>query len=181
MQRQYLRKHRAWIYTGAIIAALSACLALTFMNAPSESDASASAPRDYDAIAREGVLRVTTEYNSVSFYVDGDTISGFNYELVEAFIEVKVTPQKGFGYDRVAEEIARHKEVRSLYLMSGAYDFAVIIEGRSLRSISRFVSERISTFECVLSTATHFILKKYKIEGALTANADEERRLSVQP
>lgn len=102
-------------------------------------------------------------------------------ELVEAFIEVKVTPQKGFGYDRVAEEIARHKEVRSLYLMSGAYDFAVIIEGRSLRSISRFVSERISTFECVLSTATHFILKKYKIEGALTANADEERRLSVQP
>lgn len=102
-------------------------------------------------------------------------------ELVEAFIEVKVTPQKGFGYDRVAEEIARHKEVRSLYLMSGAYDFAVIIEGRSLRSISRFVSERISTFECVLSTATHFILKKYKIEGALTVNADEERRLSVQP
>ncbi len=102
-------------------------------------------------------------------------------ELVEAFIEVKVTPQKGFGFDGVAEQIARHKEVKSLYLMSGAYDFAVIIEGKSLRSISRFVSERISTFDCVLSTATHFILKKYKIEGALTKNADEERRLSIQP
>ncbi len=102
-------------------------------------------------------------------------------ELVEAFIEVKVTPQKGFGFDRVAEEIAAHREVKSLYLMSGAYDFAVIIEGRSLKSISRFVSERISTFDCVLSTATHFILKKYKIEGAITKRDDEERRLSIQP
>ena len=102
-------------------------------------------------------------------------------ERVEAFIEVKVTPQKGYGFDRVAEEIAQHKEVKSLYLMSGAYDFAVIIEGKSLKSISRFVSERISTFDCVLSTATHFILKKYKIEGTVTRNSDEERRLSVQP
>ncbi len=102
-------------------------------------------------------------------------------ELVEAFIEVKVTPQKGFGFDRVAEEIAAHKEVKSLYLMSGAYDFAVIIEGKSLKSISRFVSERISTFDCVLSTATHFILKKYKIEGTQIKNGSEERRLSVQP
>lgn len=102
-------------------------------------------------------------------------------ERVEAFIEVKVTPQKGYGFDRVAEEISQHKEVKSLYLMSGAYDFAVIIEGKSLKSVSCFVSERISTFDCVLSTATHFILKKYKIEGTVTRNADEERRLSVQP
>lgn len=102
-------------------------------------------------------------------------------ECVEAFIEVKVTPQKGYGFDGVAEEIARHSEVKSLYLMSGAYDFAVIIEGRSLKSVSRFVSECISTFDCVISTATHFILKKYKIEGALTGRDDGERRLSVQP
>ncbi len=102
-------------------------------------------------------------------------------EFVEAFIEVKVTPQKGFGFDRVAEEIASHKEVKSLFLMSGAYDFAVIIEGKTLRSISRFVSERISTFDCVISTATHFILKKYKIEGALTTQSGDEGRLSVQP
>lgn len=102
-------------------------------------------------------------------------------EMVEALIEVKVTPQKGFGFDRVAEEIALYPEVKNLYLMSGAYDLAVIIEGKSLKSISRFVSERISTFDCVLSTATHFILKKYKIEGAATKNSDEVRRLSVQP
>lgn len=102
-------------------------------------------------------------------------------DLVEAFIEVKVTPKKGTGFDAVAEEISACSEVKSLYLMSGAYDFAVIVEGKSLRSISRFVSERISTYDCVLSTATHFILKKYKIEGVVTHRKAEERRLSVQP
>lgn len=102
-------------------------------------------------------------------------------DLVEAFIEVKVTPKKGTGFDTVAEEISACTEVKSLYLMSGAYDFAVIVEGKSLRNISRFVSERISTYDCVLSTATHFILKKYKIEGVVTHKKGEERRLSVQP
>lgn len=102
-------------------------------------------------------------------------------EMVEALIEVKVTPQKGFGFDRVAEEIAGYPEVKNLYLMSGAYDLAVIIEGKSLKSISRFVSERISTYECVISTATHFILKKYKIEGTLTHKNASQMRLSIQP
>lgn len=102
-------------------------------------------------------------------------------ELVEAFIEVKVTPQKGSGFDAVAEEIAACAEVKSLYLMSGAYDFAVIVEGKSLRDISRFVSERISTYACVLSTATHFILKKYKIEGTVTEGKTASMRLSIQP
>lgn len=100
-------------------------------------------------------------------------------ECVEALIEVKVTPQTGSGFDGVAEEIAQHAEVKNLYLMSGAYDFAVIVEASSVKSVSRFISECISTFECVLSTATHFILKKYKIEGALTKR-DKNRRLSVQ-
>lgn len=98
---------------------------------------------------------------------------------VEALIEVKVTPQSGSGFDGIAEEIARHDCVRSLYLMSGAYDFTVIAEGRSIKEISRFISECISTFECVLSTATHFILKKYKIEGAETKK-QPSGRLSVQ-
>lgn len=102
-------------------------------------------------------------------------------ELVEAFIEVKVTPQKGYGFDAVADEIAACPEVKSLYLMSGAYDFAVIVEGKSLRAISRFVSERISTYDCVLSTATHFILKKYKIEGTVTEKKMSSMRLSIQP
>lgn len=102
-------------------------------------------------------------------------------ERVEAFIEVKVTPQKGVGFDSIAQEISRYPEVRSVYLMSGTYDLAVIIEDKSLKSISRFVSERISTFDCVLSTATHFILKKYKIEGTETFEKEGERRLSIQP
>ncbi|MDE5788990.1 MAG: Lrp/AsnC family transcriptional regulator [Clostridia bacterium] len=99
---------------------------------------------------------------------------------VEALIEVKVTPQKGEGFDAIAREIAEHAEVKNLYLMSGGYDLAVIVEGKSLKSVSRFVSERISTYDTVLSTATHFILKKYKVEGALMKKTDENR-LSVQP
>lgn len=100
---------------------------------------------------------------------------------VEALIEVKVTPQRGAGFDAIAREIAEHPEVKTLYLMSGAYDLAVIVEGKSLKSVSRFVSERISTYESVLSTATHFILKKYKVEGALMKKGEETERLSVQP
>lgn len=105
----------------------------------------------------------------------------FDEDNVEALIEVKVTPRRGSGFDAIACEIAAHDEVQNLYLMSGAYDLAVIVRGRSLRSISRFVSERISTYDSVLSTATHFILKKYKVEGALMTRSEAEGRLSVQP
>lgn len=101
-------------------------------------------------------------------------------ELVEALIEVKVTPQRGHGFDMIAEEIASHGEVQNLYLMSGGYDLAVIVRGKSLRSISRFVSEKISTYETVISTATHFILKKYKVEGAMMTGREGTERLSVQ-
>ena len=100
--------------------------------------------------------------------------------LVEALIEVKVTPKKKEGFDGIAQQIAAFPEVKSVYLMSGAYDLAVFIQDRSLLQISRFVSERISTFDGVISTATHFILKKYKIEGALTEKQDADYRLSVQ-
>ncbi len=100
-------------------------------------------------------------------------------DFVEALIEVKVTPQRGHGFDMIAGEIAAHAEVKNLYLMSGAYDLAVIVQGKSLRSVSRFVSEKISTYDTVLSTATHFILKKYKVEGAMMRK-DGDSRLSVQ-
>lgn len=99
---------------------------------------------------------------------------------VEALIEVKVAPKKKEGFDGMAKQIATFPEVKAVYLMSGAYDLAVFIEGRTLQQVSRFVSERISTFDGVLSTATHFLLKKYKIEGALTEKEDEDKRLSVQ-
>lgn len=102
-------------------------------------------------------------------------------ETVEALIEVKVTPQKGQGFDALAEEISRYDEVTGLYLMSGAYDLAVFVAGKSLKSISRFVYEKISTFSGVTGTATHFILRKYKIEGNVTAKESGSKRLSVQP
>lgn len=100
--------------------------------------------------------------------------------VVSALIEVKVTPKKKEGFDGIATQIASFPEVKSVYLMSGAYDLAVFIEDRSLQQVSRFVSERISTFDGVISTATHFILKKYKIEGVVTEKADADLRLSVQ-
>ena len=100
--------------------------------------------------------------------------------LVEALIEVKVTPKKKEGFDGIAKQIASFPEVKAVYLMSGAYDLAVFIEDKTLQQVSRFVSERISTFDGVISTATHFILKKYKIEGALTEKEDEDYRLSIQ-
>ena len=100
--------------------------------------------------------------------------------LVSALIEVKVTPKKKDGFDGIAQQIASFPEVKSVYLMSGAYDLAVFIEDRSLQQVSRFVSERISTFDGVISTATHFILKKYKIEGVITEKADADYRLSIQ-
>ena len=100
--------------------------------------------------------------------------------LVEALIEVKVTPKKKEGFDGIAKQIASFPEVKAVYLMSGAYDLAVFIEDKTLQQVSRFVSERISTFDGVLSTATHFILKKYKIEGVQTEKENADYRLSIQ-
>ena len=100
-------------------------------------------------------------------------------ELVQALIEVKVSPQKTSGFDAIAAEIYGFAEVKSCYLMSGGYDLAVFIEGRTLRDVARFVSERLSTLDEVQSTATHFILKKYKIEGTVTEKEEGGRRISV--
>lgn len=100
--------------------------------------------------------------------------------LVEALIEVKVTPKKKEGFDGIAKQIASFPEVKSVYLMSGAYDLAVFVEDKSLQQVARFVSERISTFDGVISTATHFILKKYKIEGVVTEKEDADNRICIQ-
>ena len=101
--------------------------------------------------------------------------------LVSALIEVKVTPKKKEGFDGIAQQITAFPEVKSVYLMSGAYDLAVFVEDKTLQQVSRFVSERISTFDGVISTATHFILKKYKIEDVLTETEDADNRICVQP
>ena len=95
---------------------------------------------------------------------------------VEALIEVKVSPKKKEGFDGIAKQIAVFPEVKAVYLMSGAYDLAVFIEDKTLQQVARFVSERISTFDGVISTATHFILKKYKIEGVMTEKEDTDYR-----
>ena len=90
-------------------------------------------------------------------------------------------PQKSHGFDAIAEDIYNMEEVKSLYLMSGAYDLAVFVEGKSLRDVAMFVSERLSAMDTVLSTATHFILKKYKIEGTVVDTDERTSRLAVQP
>lgn len=102
-------------------------------------------------------------------------------ELVEALIEVKVSPQRGVGFDAIAEEIYRFDEVTSVYLMSGAYDLLVLVKGHNLKKLAEFVSEKLSTLEHVLSTATHFVLKKYKDNGVLLTGELPDDRLAVSP
>lgn len=97
-------------------------------------------------------------------------------EKVTALIEVRVTPQRGQGFDKIAERIYNYPEVRAVYLISGGYDLLVIIEEKTLREISNFVSDKLSTQESVLSTATHFILKKYKDHGTILAKKREDER-----
>jgi DNA-binding Lrp family transcriptional regulator len=100
---------------------------------------------------------------------------------VVAVIEVKLSPERGGGFDRMARRIARFDQVRACYLMSGGYDLAVFIEGHDLREVARFVSEKLSTMEGVLSTSTHFVLKAYKEGGFLVGGDTKEERLSVAP
>lgn len=105
--------------------------------------------------------------------IDGDK--------VRAIIEVKITPERGGGFDRLAERIAKYNEVQSCYLISGSYDLMVVLEGRNLKEVASFVSEKLSTIQGVLSTSTHFILKPYKEQGVLIRQESAENRLAVTP
>ena len=102
-------------------------------------------------------------------------------EKVNALIEVRVTPQRGQGFDKIAERIYNYPEVKSVYLISGGYDLLVTLEEKSLKEISAFVSDKLSTLESVLSTATHFILKKYKHHGTILDKKNEDEREVVTP
>ena len=102
-------------------------------------------------------------------------------QAVSAFIEVKVTPERGGGFDRLAMRIARFDQVVSCYLASGGYDLMVVVEGGNLRDVARFVSDKLSSLEGVLSTATHFRLKTYKENGFIFEGDSEPERLSVAP
>ena len=102
-------------------------------------------------------------------------------EKVSALIEVRVTPQRGMGFDKVAERIYNYPEVNSVYLISGSFDLLVTIEGKSLREVSQFVSEKLSALDSVLSTQTNFILKKYKDHGTIMAAKSKDERIQMIP
>lgn len=100
-------------------------------------------------------------------------------EKVTALIEVRVVPKRGKGFERLAERIANFPEVKSLYLMSGAYDFSVMLEGKTLKEVAMFVSTKLSTLEDVSGTATHFVLKKYKDHGTIFMDRPASNRMKV--
>jgi DNA-binding Lrp family transcriptional regulator len=104
-----------------------------------------------------------------------------NANTVTALIEVKITPERGGGFDRLATRIAKFEEVQSCYLMSGSYDLLVLVEGKTLQDVSTFISEKLSTIKGVLSTATHFRLKVYKENGVTLHREEREERLAVTP
>lgn len=102
-------------------------------------------------------------------------------EKVKAVIEVKVTPQRDMGFDAIAARIYRFDEVTAVYLMSGAYDLMLEVQAESLRTLANFVSQKLATIDSVLSTATHFVLKKYKVDGVILEEEHADQRLAVTP
>ena len=100
-------------------------------------------------------------------------------EVVTALIEVKVTPQRGIGFDMLAERIARFSEVTSVYLMSGGFDFMVLIEGKSMKEVAKFVFDKLSALDSILSTSTHFVLKRYKDHGVDLYEEKKDERMLV--
>lgn len=124
------------------------------------------------AYERQGVIR---GYHAM---VNEDQL---NLDNVTAVIEVKVTPERDGGFDRIANRLSKFEEVTDLHLVSGAYDLLVFVRGRNLKEVAFFVSEKLAALENVLSTATHFMLKTYKEHGVLMETTDDHERLSVSP
>lgn len=102
-------------------------------------------------------------------------------ERVTALIEVKVTPQRGLGFDKIAERIYKFDEVQSVYLMSGGFDLTVIIEGKTMREVANFVAAKLAPMDAILSTATHFVLKKYKEHGLPLVQTHKDERMLISP
>ena len=127
---------------------------------------------ELETLEREGII---CGYHTL---IDWDKTS---IEKVTGLIEVRVTPQRGQGFDSVAERIYNYPEVCATYLISGGYDLLVILEEKSLREISNLVTYKLSTLDGVLSTATHFILKKYKDNGTILSKKNEDEREIITP
>jgi DNA-binding Lrp family transcriptional regulator len=130
----------------------------------------------------EEVRQAIKEYEDKNVIVGYNTLINWektNKEFVTALIEVKVTPQRGQGFDKVAERIYRYPEVKACYLMSGGFDLTVIVEGKTMKEVALFVAEKLSTLESVLSTSTHFVLKKYKDKGTIFEDDHVDDREAV--
>ena len=123
-----------------------------------------------EKMEKQGVI---VKYNTL---VNTDKLED---DRVQAWIEVRVTPQRNFGFDSIAEQIYQFEEVRDLYLMSGGFDLAVLVEGKSLREVAMFVSEKLSVLDTVTGTSTHFVLKKYKQGGVLIEDKAGQKRIAV--
>ena len=139
----------------------------------------------HEQLASMAGMTVDEVRKEIKQYEDDQVILGYKAivdwdrtqrESVTALIEVKVTPQRGDGFDRVAERIYQYDEVESVYLMSGAYDLTVIISGRTLKEVAQFVGERLSTLEDVTGTATHFILRKYKEKHLIFERQEQQEK-----
>ena len=149
-----------------------------------EADARLSAAQIAVMLGREeeDVARIIAEceekklINGYFTLVDWDKMGD---EKVSAVIEVKISPQRDVGFDKVAERIYRFPEVRSVKLMSGAYDLMVVIEGGTMREVAHFVSFKLATMKYVMSTATHFVLKTYKQHGIVIEEAEDRRQVLV--
>lgn len=132
--------------------------------------------KEEDIVAALGELeadKVICGYNTI---INWDKI---NDEKVDALIELKVIPQRGTGFDKIANRIAKFNEVDSIFLLSGGYDFMVQIKGKSMKEVSQFVFDKLSTLDTVQSTATHFVLKKYKDHGVFIEEKKENKRENV--
>ncbi len=136
---------------------------------------------DVDEAGVQSVIKDLEDKKVILKYLTLVNYEKLGEEKVSALIEVRITPQRDVGFDGVAERIYRFPQVRSMRLMSGTYDLAVFVEGRSMKEISHFVSTKLSTVEGVISTTTHFVLKAYKQDGVIMEDGEEDRRLMISP
>lgn len=133
-------------------------------------------------VSLDEVVSLIADLESKKVICGYDTIINWDKvteEKCTALIEVKVTPQRGTGFDRIADRISKFDEVDSVFLMSGTYDFMIIINGRSMKEVSSFVFEKISTIDFIQSTATHFVLKKYKDHGTMMGEKSANKRTNI--
>lgn len=133
-----------------------------------------------EAMVANEVQKMEEEHIICGYHtlIDWDKTS---VDKTTALIEVRVTPQRGLGFDNIAERIYNYPEVQSVYLISGAYDLLVILEGKTLKEVAGFVNTKLATLDTVLSTATHFILKKYKDDGIIMAKKNQDERMLMTP